>query len=96
MKCIVAHAGTRKPHRHERVVEAKTLRSFTLPAVVLSGLMAGLFAWRRRKKRRCVSAHYEVPSDEQARPIYVTSCPSALIIVPAYTFHFMRQMKGHT
>ncbi|KAL0051920.1 hypothetical protein WJX82_004494 [Trebouxia sp. C0006] len=44
--------GARKQHRHERAVEAKHLRSFTLPAVVLSGLVAGLFAWRRRKRHR--------------------------------------------
>ena len=82
---LVAHAGARKQHRHERAVEAKHLRSFTLPAVVLSGLVAGLFAWRRRKRHRCISAHNEVSSDKQAYPTYF-SMMSFLIIVPAYTF----------
>lgn len=41
-----------------RLIEAKpsNLRSLTLPAVVLSGLVAGLFAWRRRKRHRVGSA----------------------------------------
>lgn len=53
-----ADAGARKQHRHVRLVEAKPSRSFTLPAVVLSGLVAGLFAWRRRRRHRvsCVPA----------------------------------------
>lgn len=63
--CLVADAGARKQHRHVRLVEAKPSRSFTLPAVVLSGLVAGLFAWRRRRRHRCVSAHNEVLSEDK-------------------------------
>ncbi len=46
------------------------MKSFTLPAVVLSGLVAGLLAWPRRKRHRCISAHCEVLSEKQTHPIY--------------------------